>query len=355
MTVLAGMLQIEHSDRVQLETVGQSVVFDAVQAIFEAHNQQMQTAAGIFVAGQTTDHKVLYKMSGSGYHQRLTRQGLPEAIKPVGEWTVEFPLEGWGDAMINNDIDLAYATISDIDRIIQTIRNRNINTYRKEMLTALFRNTNRTFNDNLRGSLTVKPLANGDADKYPPIAGSMDTATANHYLVSGYAAGSFSATNDPIASIVNSFEDRYGDSQHGENIVCFMPRALADEVAGLTGFVKVEDQYIRQGDDKDVPINLPNVPGTIVGRYGGAWIVKWRWIPANYILGVHMEEEAPLVERVDSVESLRGGLQLVANDVRHPFTSSYWRHRFGLGVRNRLNGVVMFIDAGASYVVPTIT
>mgnify|MGYP000424540598 CR=1 FL=1 len=50
---------------------------------------------------------------------------------------------------------------------------------------------------------------------------------------------------------------------------------------------------------------------------------------------------------------LRTGLQLVATDNQHPFESSFWRHRFGFGAANRLNGVVIELANGGSYTVPS--
>jgi len=49
---------------------------------------------------------------------------------------------------------------------------------------------------------------------------------------------------------------------------------------------------------------------------------------------------------------LGDGLQLVAKENAFPFEASFWRHRFGIGGGNRLNGVVLEFGTGGSYSIP---
>ena len=44
---------------------------------------------------------------------------------------------------------------------------------------------------------------------------------------------------------------------------------------------------------------------------------------------------------------------MVAQEKKHPIERLTWRHRFGFGVRNRLNGVVMELGTGGTYTIPT--
>jgi hypothetical protein len=72
------------------------------------------------------------------------------------------------------------------------------------------------------------------------------------------------------------------------------------------------------------------------------------------MLSVHLGVPKPLIRRIDPPDTgLGDGLQLVANDAQFPFNDSVWRHRFGVGGGNRLNGVVMEVAAGGTYTVPT--
>jgi hypothetical protein len=82
------------------------------------------------------------------------------------------------------------------------------------------------------------------------------------------------------------------------------------------------------------------------------WVIEWRSIPENYSLTLHMSAPKPLVKRVDPEETGLGqGLQLVAVNDKFPLEGSFYRNRFGLGVGNRLNGVVYEFGGGA-YTVP---
>jgi hypothetical protein len=77
-------------------------------------------------------------------------------------------------------------------------------------------------------------------------------------------------------------------------------------------------------------------------------------MPAEYLLGIHMDAPAPLRMRLDPADTgLGAGLQLVAENERFPISSAFYRNRFGFGVGNRLNGVVVQLVASTSYTIPT--
>jgi len=84
------------------------------------------------------------------------------------------------------------------------------------------------------------------------------------------------------------------------------------------------------------------------------WVAEWRWLPTNYMIFMQLQEEQPLMERIDVEDTgLPTGLTLVANDEVYPLAKSTWRWRFGLGVQNRLNGVVMEVASGGTYTIPS--
>jgi len=73
------------------------------------------------------------------------------------------------------------------------------------------------------------------------------------------------------------------------------------------------------------------------------------------LLGINLDAPKPVIERVDPANTgLPRGLALVARDEKYPLETSYYQMRRGFGVGNRLNGVVMFLDAGSTYTVPTV-
>ena len=80
----------------------------------------------------------------------------------------------------------------------------------------------------------------------------------------------------------------------------------------------------------------------------------WRWLPTAYALAQYIGAPKPVKQRVDPADTGLGqGLQLVATDEDHPFNMAYYRHRFGLGVGNRLNGVALQFVASTSYSTPS--
>jgi len=354
MSGIFGLLNINDTDRVFLSTLGQDVVYDAIIELLNEYNMDLSAQMAVFVDRMTTDHKIRYKLPGGGRLQRLGRQAPGGATKRTGQWDVAFPLEGFGAQLAGSRVDMAYMTVEELDRHLDTIFIQDVNTIRFEILQALFDNTQDTFEDKLWGSLSIEPLANGDAVTYPPVLGSEDEATDNHYLESGYAATAISDANDPYLTIRDELEEHFGAGTGGENVVVFVNPAETPETKDLTDFDAVPDRFIRVGDNTDVPVGLPNVPGRILGRVSGCWAVEWRWMPASYMLGVFMDAPRALYERVDPADTGLGmGLQLVAEDEDHPIKSSYYEHRTGFGAANRLNGVVLELGTGGTYTIPT--
>jgi hypothetical protein len=190
---------------------------------------------------------------------------------------------------------------------------------------------------------------------YPPVIGTDSEATDDHYLESGYAASAISDTNNPFVTIRDELEEHFGIPSDGSNIVVFVNNAQTAKVEALTDFVEVGDRFVIPGDNVDQLTGLPaNLPGRVLGRVSGCWAVEWRWMPANYMTGIHMDAPRPIVARVDPADTGLGtGLQLVEVDREYPLQKSHYRHRVGFGVGNRLNGVVMELGTGGTYTIPT--
>lgn len=358
MSKIFGALNLNDTDRVFSSTQGQQVVLDLINVYVARLNADMEAATRIFVGQQTSNHSLRYKFPGNGYMQRRGQMSRPASVKSYGGYDVAFPLEDFGDQIAGDDVSMAYMTVGDLERHMATVTTDYQNTVRFEILNRLFISTNPslTFIDPLWGSLTVKGLANGDADTYPPVLGSLSEATENHYLESGYAGSAISDTNNPFPTIRDELEEHFGAVTGGENVVVFINNAETAKVEALTDMDLVVDNFIRSGANISLPINLPNVPGRIIGRCNGCWVVEWRWIPAHYMFGVHLEVEPPLYWRNDPADTgLQPGLQLVAREVAFPFETAFWRLRFGVGCGNRLNGVAFELGSGGTYTDPTVS
>ena len=357
MAGIFGRLGLSDTERVFAATQGQSVLFEEAMAYIARVNGELNQVLSVFVDETSSDHKRRFKLPGGGHLSRRGADGTYGAGKAYGYWDVAFPLEDFGREIAGNDVAMAYMTVRELENHINTVVAQNVNTVRFEMLKALLNNTQDTFVDPLWGSLSIEPLANGDTVVYPPVLGSEDEATEDHYLESGYAASAISDSNDPIVTIVDDLEHHFGTATGGENIAVFINNAQRSAIEALTDFDPVPDRYIQVGDNVNVPFGWDALSrvGRVIGRHGhGAWVVEWRWMPSAYMLGIHLEAPKPLVKRVDPEDTGLGrDLQLVARDEEFPFENSTWRHRFGFGGGNRLNGVVMELGTGGTYSIPT--
>lgn len=354
MSGIFGILGVSDHERVFVNTIGQDVVYDAVNELVARYNEELASIRGIFVERSTEDFKFRYMLPGGGRLQRMSGLAPSAEVRAYGKWDVALPLEGFGAAVGGGRVDLAYMSIQDLDRHLDTVMIQDRNTYRFEMLRRLFNDQQRSFSDELHGTLAVEPLANGDTVLYPPVLGVETEATEDHYYHTGYTSANISDTNNPFITIVDELEEHFGSPTGGSNIVAFINQAQVAKVEALTAFDEVTDRFITPGDDTAVPFGLPaSMPGKIIGRCSGCWVVVYRWVPADYIFGLHLDAPAPLFERVDPADTgLPVGLALVATEDKYPLQNAYWEHRFGLGVGNRLNGVFLEFNASA-FSIPT--
>lgn len=346
-------------NKLPINSVGQQVVYEDLARYLDRVEVDTQAAQAVFVEMDTESYAESYVIpGGSGRMQRRGAQTSVGTVKISGKYDVGYPLEDFADALGWNDVDVAYMSLREFERQVNAIEDRNRNTVRFEMLKALFSNTTRTFIDTrlTTPTLTVQPLANGDSVTYPPIAGSENPATEDHYLVTGYTVANISNTNDPVLTAVGELNEHFDDSGSGEDNVYFAGSTLSNKLQGLTSFIRIDQSFIQQGITADRVTNVPTgLPGIVKGRMdSGAWLVEWGWIPADYGVSINLDAARPLKRRIDpAFTGLGSGLRLVATDDQFPFTASYWRNRYGFGVGNRLNGVIQKFAASGSYAAPS--
>lgn len=354
MAGIFGILGLSDTERAFANTVGQQVVYDGIVRLLEQYNAELNAALAVFVEEETENFKERYKLPGGGRLQRRGGYAPSAAVKAYGGYDVAYPLEDFGAQLADNDVAMAYMTIQDIQRHLDTIFIQNTNTVRFEMLKALLNNAQDTFVDPLHGSLSIEPLANGDSNTYPPVLGSESEATENHYLESSYAASAISDTNNPYVTVRDELEEHFGAAQGGSNIVAFINNAEVPETEDLTDFDPLNDRFVIPGTQTAQLTGLPALPGRIIGRTNGVWVSEWRWVPANYLIAVHLDAPAPLKRRVDPADTgLARGLTLVARDEAYPLESAHYRNRFGMGCGNRLSAVVLEFGTGGTYSIPS--
>jgi len=356
MSNIFGVLGAADTDLLFNGTIGNESIFEAATRWLKERQAELDAALSVFVDSDTENMQERFKLPGGGRMQETAEDKTqPDATKAIGQWDVGFPLWNYSDAIVAGNVSKAYMEAREFSRHVESINIRNINTVRFRTLQRLFNNTQYTFTDPRLGTTAVEPLANGDTVLYPPVTGSESEATEDAYTGTNFAA--ITDANDPYATAVEYFNSHFGRDTGNMNVATFINNAQAAATRALAAFNPVPDSFIMVGDDTDVPQRLPSVPGQVIGRHdNGTWIIIWDWIPASYFLSVHLEEDAALKRRIDmSLSGLGPGLQLVASgsDVTHwPLEGDIWRHRFGYGTGNRLNGRVQFLVASTVYTIP---
>lgn len=358
MSYIFGNLGLADSERVFSATTGQQVIYDAIMTYVNRVADDMNRQMSIFVDMTTTNHKERFKLPGTGRLQDMgyNPQAKPASVKAYGGWDVAYPLTEYAAAISGSRVSMAYMTVADLERHVQTIVVQDVNTVRHALLYAIFNSTAATFNDDLWGSLTIQRLANGDSVTYPPVIGSESEATDNHYLESNYAASAISDTNNPYVTIEAELVEHFGKSQGNDNVAVFINSAQKAKTEDLTDFVEVTDRFVMPGTQTARLTGLPmGHPGRVIGRTNGCWVIEWDWIPSGWAVGVHLDTDPVLKMRIDPADTGLGNgrLALVAEDVEYPFEASYWSHRFGFGVGNRLGAVVLEFGTGGTYTEPT--
>lgn len=356
MADIFGALNMEDSERAYIGAVGSNLIFEAINQVFDEWNADVMAALSVFVEKETENYTERYLLPGGGKLQELGRQAPSAATKREGEWDVAYPLRGYGAALAGSRVDIAYMTVKELDAHLKTIQAQDLNTLRWRVLTALFEDGNNTWTDPIHGSLTIRRLANDDGTYFPPVVGSEDEATEDHYANSGYNEDAISDANNPVVTARDELVEHFGGrSTYGDPIVFFHNSSMTGDLADLTDYVNVADMGVKYGNDTDLAdiAGVPNVPGRIHARSNGAWLVEWDWIPTEFSIAVHLGAPRPLVMRVDPADTGLGrGLQLVAEEENYPLQSAYYERRFGFGVGNRLNGYVLEVNDDGSYQPP---
>ncbi len=339
-----------------LANVGQELAWQMAQRWIADRMAEFALTTGLFVEGKTEKFKTRYKKPGVGYLQERNTQGHYGAGKATGSWDVAYPMKDVGVEHSWNDVDVAKLTALELSNHIETGLNSYINTFRHDVLHRVLDNVQETYTDPDHGDLDIEPLANGDTVTYPPITGEpADEATEDHYLGTSYSMSGISDDNNPLKTGRDDLNHHFGGATTGgDNIVALCNSTDTERFEALSDFRDVPDSNIRSGDNVDIPFGFPIAPGRTIGRSNSVWVQEWDFIPANYLLFLHMDEPAPLMMRHDPLTMGlgTGDFMLVSNDELFPFTSAVWRARYGLGAGNRLNGVVMFINGTSSYTVP---
>lgn len=340
-----GFVGLEHLFSERIENVNVQTVMTAVEESVAEHNRQAEAMMSE-LSMPTVDYKTRFKQRDSYTLQPLDEYGRPSPARPAGYYDVAFPIQGGGAAYGFNHISEALATVEDVNRLTLEVMGADADWMKRHVLATLFDNTAWTYDDEEHGSLTIQPLANGDAVTYVKKAGT--TATDTHYLAQ---ANAIDASNNPFPTIYTELVEH--PVNRNSPIVCYIPTNIKTTVTGLSTFVEVGDPDIQLGANDDTIVGRLDrgFGDEVLGKTDKCWIVEWSLLPDNYILSVARGSREPVTKmRQYPANSLQGLFKKMVVEGNLSTTEFY---RFaGFGCYNRV-GAVVYRIGNASYAVPT--
>ncbi len=351
-----GTLQLQDLQVLNNTTVfqfGENDAFAAVDAYFAAHNRLVEEAMGALVQRTTLREVGNGGELQSMHFDALDEYGVPQAQKVVP--TPEkygFPLRRRGAAIQWTRDWFTWHTPAELAAQVTAQADADIMAIYSDLRTALFTATNATFVDVLVDSLSidVKRLINADSTNIPPdqYGTAIDGATHTHYL--GRAGGALAAAD--IYALIDTVSEHYPEG----SILVYINQAQEAAVRAMTGdFFPYADPRLHLPDNTDYAttrtLDLLNTGNRPIGVFGRSEMWVKPWIPANYIFAFNERGPAPVWMR----EPERGvkGLHLIFDNDAYPLRARAVARDSGFGVRNRLNGAVLYTASG-SYSSPSL-
>lgn len=353
MGLLAGILRIE--DTAPLAALAPDETSQAVNALLARYVEERNQYLNLLVAGEVTNPQLRNNLGAADEGQEIGQDGRPLETRPTGYFDVAFPLKRIGWATGWNYETSAYLTVDDLETLTATRQAGNAKRHVREAFRAIFNNVNYTFSDDRHGDLTVRRLANTDGTTYPPTFASDAEADDNHYLASGYAAGSMSATNNPFVTLRDELIEHFDSTTAVVAII--NPAQRAEVVTDVPNFVDAPTRGITEGDNTAIATALGgvNVPGEFLGVDGDSGVYVYvderQRVPANYVAAFVVGAPAPLMRRIPEAAALQG-FKLEADEAHDPFFKRTYRDRFGYGAANRLSAAIMELTTDPTYDIP---
>lgn len=350
-----GFYTLESVFASRIAEVGVDRVFDAVFASTAEYNR-VRNAALSLLAERSTVAKERFEVPSSGTLQPLDQYGNPLPVRVAEYYDVAYPIYGAGTAWGGDRVIRNLLTVQEAQRITADALQRDANWMTKRIMAALLNNTSYTFSDLIGpdgsaglGDITVKPLANGDTDKYVK-RGAQASATDDHYLAQ---AADIDDTHNPFSTIRSELVEHV--SNGGGPLIAFCAPNLIEDITALSTFVERRDNDLQLATSVD---QMQTDPSRFIG-FGdevhgkiknGVWIVESSAVPSSYILTIATGAGAPLVMREYAAPELQG--LFPERHVNKGNVVDNWIRYAGFGVRRRTAAVAYYIGSG-SYAVPS--
>lgn len=331
-----------------------NVINAAVDEALRAHDDRTTRALGIFsfqttIASQAYENPIEY-----GELQPLDEHGraLPERSARGDRYTVGLPIAMHGTAVGETWLHRRKLTGQGVADAMANAMRRDLNTRTRQMYSGLFQAADYTFFDEIGGAgdLVVKPLANGDAIRYP-VTTSVGVKQDNHLL----------AQNAPISDAANPLPGAAATiREHPDNtgpVLIFCSTDQAAAIRNLSLYYAVADPNIVAAlTNARLGATAPAVPvGEVIGYISGttrAWVVLWDRLDTigtgNYLIVMSQNGPRPVAERIDPAVP---GFGLADTREDYPYYERQYLRMSGFGAWNRTGAVILQIGA-PTYSVP---
>ena len=347
-TVAYGFTGLTHLFGERVTTVGIETIRQAYIDTLGEYNRTLDGMLASLVE-RTTTVKERFYLPGDGSLQPLDEWGVPLPTRVGGYYDVAYPIQGGGDSWGGNRVSTALMTTEEANRFTIEVMRKDADWMRRHIMAALLDKDAWTYEDDLHGSLTIQPLANGDTVTYLRRGGT--SSTDNHYLAQ---AAAIDDSNNP-------FDDIYDElSEHPANsgpYVAYVSTSLKSSIEGLAVLHEVRDPDIVPGTSSDYyPLtdefdSLRGFGDAVIGKANNMLIVEWKSLPAGYMICQARGAGSVLRQR----EYPDGRLQGLFPEFHSPDGARMENRAIryaGFGVRNRVAALAYYVG-GASYVTPT--
>src|SRR5690606_16799253 len=92
-------------------------------------------------------------------------------------------------------------------------------------------------------------------------------------------------------------------------------------------------------------IDVSRADNRLIGYFQGHPVWTKPWVPSGYILALATADPNKALRfRISTVSTEAAGLFLAGDIVTHPLQAQYMEHFFGVGVKTRTNGAVLYVS-----------
>lgn len=337
-----GFISLRNLFAQRVSELNTGIIEGAVAQSIAEHNRQINEMLDLAVS-RTTLAQERFVLPGAGTLQPLDEWGNPLPVRTGAFADIGFPIQGGGTAWGTNRVSNALMTVEEANRYTVMVQTQDADWVRRHILAALLDKTAWSYDDPQVGTVSVKPLANGDTQTYLKANGAL--ATANHYVAQ--AAAIADATN-PFPTILSTLKAYPGNDGP---YVAYVDTALQSAIEGLTGFVPINDPDILLGANSDrladgIPPSVRAFGDEVIGKVDGMWIVTWGSMPTNYILAFAQGASSPaLAMREYPDASIQGLFPENFSPDGNRQERRFIRYA-GFGARNRTAALAYFVSAG---------